>query len=146
MQAEIVDTYSSLTQRLATGFVFHIVTKHQGTLVNPVNQVPATLFVIVAVIAENYIEREISKIATPSLALLRDVLSTIFVFVGSLLAYLLVALIDGFFTDELGSELSITTVYRPILLIVSVSLVITVLKFFAGEIKTRKKKTPDTQD
>lgn len=146
MQAETVDTYSALTNRLATGFVFHIVTKHQGTIVNPVNQVPATLFVIVAVIAENYIEREINAISTPSLNLLKSFLSTIFVFIGSLLAYLLVALIDGFFTDELGSELSITTVYRPLLLVVTASLVITVLKFFAGELEVKKKKPQEAQN
>lgn len=140
MEPAVVDTYSSLVQRFATGFLLHIVTKHQGTIVNPVNQVPATLFALVVVIAENYIERQIKRIKQPTLALLKDVLATIFVFIGSFLAYLLIALVDGFFADELGSELSITTIFRPTILIVTISLIITLLKFFAGELKIEERK------
>jgi hypothetical protein len=141
MEAEIVDTYSDLVQRFAMGFLLHIVTKHQGAIVNPVNQVSATLFTIVAVIVENYIERQIRHIQQPRLALLKDTLRTIFIFIGSFLAYLLIALIDGFFSEELGSELSLNTIYKPTILIVSIALIITLLKFFAGELQLEDKKT-----
>jgi len=151
MEPVVVDTYASLVQRFASGFLIHIVTKHQGAIVNPVNQVSATLFALVLVVAENYIERQIKQIKQPHLALLKDVLATIFVFIGSFLAYLLIALIDGFFADELGSELSIVTIYRPTILIVTISLIITLLKFFAGELKTeavkpKKSNKSDQQD
>jgi hypothetical protein len=140
MEPVVVDTYAALVQRFASGFLIHVVTKHQGAIVNPVNQVPATLWALVLVIGENYIERQIRQIRQPRLALLRDVMSTIFVFIGSFLAYLLIALIDGFFEDELGTELSIVTIYRMTILIVTISLIITLLKFLAGELKTEDPK------
>ena len=140
MEAAVVNAYSGLMQRFATGFLLNIVALNQGQLVNPVNHVPATMLILILVFAENYLEGKIHAISQPRLVLLKDLLSNIFIFVGSLLAYLLIALIIGFFQDDLGSVFTISSGYRIVILIVSISLISTLGKFFAGELQLPAEK------
>jgi hypothetical protein len=138
MDPRVVNSYTSLSQEFASGFVLQLAVKSQGILITSTNQIPATLTVLILVIISNYLTRRISTIPHE---LLQDFLSTLIMFVRRIFTYLLIALIDSALELNSSTPISFSTFYPAIILIVTMSLIVTLLKLFSDELHVGKSKT-----
>jgi len=139
------DTYKTVVNRFAIAFLFHVANKHQSELISFNNRIPVIIIVTITTLVIGYLEKLVTTIKTPGLMLVSTFLNNVFVFWGTFNAYILIAVTEFIFVDTLsGNQLTLTNLFRPILLILMISCILAVFEYFSKDMDKKLEEKKNT--
>lgn len=132
------DSYKAIANRFVMAFVIHLALEHRNDIVSPVNQITATLGIVGATVLLYFAENYVGLIKDKGLQLWIQWLQVVLSFIQTYLAYLLIALTDNIYGSKMSDDpLSLETIGRPVILIMSISAVLVALSYIFPEQKQK---------